>query len=359
MAFLALIGIFILAAVPALAGQTQVDVYEGQKLVRSVVFVVGRAEYFVNGETPGVKMDVAPYIDQGRTFVPVRYLGYALGVEEKGVKWDGKKRQASLALPPNTVEMVIGKKQIVANGQAREIDVAPQLKPPGRTFLPARYVAEGLGYQVDYENAGGTEYVVCWPKGQPRPGEDIAKVKQHVAGSPPAPGPKPENPGFPETAKRVYSAGQFMVEPPHVDLVKFDKAEVYEAFVSARDLPAPCDELGCVYKIEIDRAKFTQYEEPAIKIIADNDEPVDLIIVSKGGKDIRYRQVHDSMLNSSNKWVLLFCPNEFKDKYWVEDTSLPLLKPEDVDYFGLSTVGLYPYDVCGVLWIKNPYKNGS
>ncbi|WP_347489212.1 hypothetical protein ABDB91_18575 [Desulfoscipio sp. XC116] len=36
----------------------QVDIYDQQKdLVKSVVFLVGNDKYFINGQTPGVKMD--------------------------------------------------------------------------------------------------------------------------------------------------------------------------------------------------------------------------------------------------------------------------------------------------------------
>ncbi|MGB9859489.1 MAG: stalk domain-containing protein, partial [Moorellaceae bacterium] len=66
---------FLLGIIPgAVFGeQTQVDIYENQQLVKSVIFIVGVNQYFVNGQTPGVQMDVAPYLDNDRTFVPVRY----------------------------------------------------------------------------------------------------------------------------------------------------------------------------------------------------------------------------------------------------------------------------------------------
>lgn len=62
--------------------------------------------------------------------------------------------------------MTIGQAQVVSNGQTKAIDVAPVLQS-SRTFLPARFVAEGLGYQVDWDEAN--QIVVCWPAGQPKP----------------------------------------------------------------------------------------------------------------------------------------------------------------------------------------------
>ncbi|MCL6478336.1 MAG: copper amine oxidase N-terminal domain-containing protein, partial [Peptococcaceae bacterium] len=71
--------LLLVAAIPAMADQ--VNVYENQKLLKSVVFKIGTPYYVVNGQKPGVKMDVAPFIENDRTFVPVRFLGNALGVD--------------------------------------------------------------------------------------------------------------------------------------------------------------------------------------------------------------------------------------------------------------------------------------
>ncbi|MGB9860581.1 MAG: stalk domain-containing protein, partial [Moorellaceae bacterium] len=83
-----------------LGEQAQVDIYENQQLVKSVIFIVGVNQYFINGQTPGVQMDVAPYLDNDRTFVPVRYLGYALGVREQDVTWSDAEQKAGLRRGP-------------------------------------------------------------------------------------------------------------------------------------------------------------------------------------------------------------------------------------------------------------------
>jgi hypothetical protein len=91
--------------------------------------------------------------------VPVRYLGYALGVKENDVQWDNKLQKATLTLPSYRVAMAIGSPAIEDNGELKIIDVSPELKQ-NRTFLPARYVAEGLGYTVKWVNEGGRDYVI-------------------------------------------------------------------------------------------------------------------------------------------------------------------------------------------------------
>ncbi|MCL5273053.1 MAG: copper amine oxidase N-terminal domain-containing protein [Gammaproteobacteria bacterium] len=162
---------------PAMAAdESQVDVYNQQKqLVKSIVFAIGVNQYFVNGQTPGVKMDAAPYIDSDRTFVPIRFLGNALGISNENITWNDRQGRAALQAGSIKAELTIGKKQIVTNGLAKDIDVAPQLQPPGRTFLPARFVCEALGYEVDWQN---DKYVLVWPKGQPKP--DIEQLKNQI-----------------------------------------------------------------------------------------------------------------------------------------------------------------------------------
>jgi len=174
---LLLIFLFVPAALAAESDETQVDVYdENQELNQSVVFIIGKNEYFINGETPGVKMDAAPFIENGRTFVPIRYLGYSLGLTPDQVKWSNELNAAILNQGENQLRMTIGSKLIWVNNQPQLIDVAPILKPVEfRTYLPARYVVEALGYQVEWQPP---DLVLAWPKGAPKP--DVRPVKDYL-----------------------------------------------------------------------------------------------------------------------------------------------------------------------------------
>lgn len=173
--FLSMAVIFIPWLHPAgAADQSTVNVYQNNQLVKSVVFKIGVPYYVADGQTPGVKMDVAPFIQNDRTFVPVRFLGNALGVDNSNITWDNNTQTAMLK-GNATLQMTIGKGQVVSNGQAKAIDVAPVLTKD-RTFLPARYVAEGMGYQVGWDEA--TQTVVCWPAGQPKP--DVSAVVNYL-----------------------------------------------------------------------------------------------------------------------------------------------------------------------------------
>lgn len=118
-------------------------------------FKIGSNIYEINGVSK--VMDAAPYIKGDRTYVPVRYLGYALGVAEADVVWDEATQKVTLTKGDNVVEMTIGSTTITVNGEANTMDVAPEITND-RTMLPARYVAEGLGYVVGWDP--GTQTVL-------------------------------------------------------------------------------------------------------------------------------------------------------------------------------------------------------
>ena len=167
---------FITAAAGA---DEQVNVYDEQKqLVKSVVFVIGQDQYFIDGQTPGVKMDAKPFIESSRTFVPIRYLSNALGVGDKYIGWESPVvtlKQPDMPL----VELAVGSKQIKSDGNATTMDVAPMLRE-GRTYLPARWVAEALGYEVAWDAENGI--VLCWPKGAEKP--DVSNIIDYIGGQP-------------------------------------------------------------------------------------------------------------------------------------------------------------------------------
>ncbi len=104
--------------------------------------------YEVNGVAK--VMDASPYVKAGRTYVPVKYLGLALGVAEKDVVWDATAQKATLTLGDKKVELTIGSTSYTVNGEAKTMEVAPEITN-GRTMLPARYVAEALGFNVGWD----------------------------------------------------------------------------------------------------------------------------------------------------------------------------------------------------------------
>lgn len=108
-------------------------------------FRIGSNIYYVAGVAK--VMDVAPYIKNDRTYVPMRYLGEILGAE---VVWDDAARTVTLTKDDTTVVFTIGSTTYTVNGEAKTADVAPEITND-RTMLPARFVAEAFGAVVGWD----------------------------------------------------------------------------------------------------------------------------------------------------------------------------------------------------------------
>lgn len=115
---------------------------------QSAVFVIGSTTYTVNGVE--AEMDVAPYVKDGRTYLPVRYAGYALGVAEENIFWDNSTGTATLIKGDRVVQFTIGQKAMIINGASVALDVAPEITN-GRTMLPFRWIATAFGASVDWD----------------------------------------------------------------------------------------------------------------------------------------------------------------------------------------------------------------
>jgi len=111
-----------------------------------VAFVIGSTTYTLNGAEQ--TMDVAPYVKNGRTYLPVRYVGQALGVNANNILWDGK--TATLISGNKVVQVTVGSKEMKLNGASITMDVAPEITN-GRTMLPFRWIAQALGASVNWD----------------------------------------------------------------------------------------------------------------------------------------------------------------------------------------------------------------
>lgn len=134
----------------------------------TAIFVVGQSSYMQDNLSKS--MDAATFIQNGRTYVPLRYLGLALGVDENDIQWDSASQTATLSMNGTTLKFIIGKTTYYTNSQANSMDVAPLVKN-GRTYLPARYVAEAFGYNVNWN--GDTQAVTVYTDVTPQAPNDV------------------------------------------------------------------------------------------------------------------------------------------------------------------------------------------
>lgn len=112
----------------------------------NVVFTIGSTSYTLNGTTQ--TMDVAPYVKNGRTYLPVRYVAQALGVSNDNILYNNG---VVTFMKDNTiVQLTIGSNVMVVNGMSITMDTPAEISN-GRTMLPFRWIAQVFGAQVNYD----------------------------------------------------------------------------------------------------------------------------------------------------------------------------------------------------------------
>ncbi|MDF9409054.1 MAG: hypothetical protein A4E52_01443 [Pelotomaculum sp. PtaB.Bin013] len=141
------------------SGSSWVNNYSPAAMSSKVItsFKIGEKLITTTSGTP-ITMDVVPYVKDNRTFTPVRYLAYALGVTEEGVLWNEATQTVTIIKDDTTIKLTIGSTVLIKNKETIIMDVAPELVDPGRTMLPARWVSEALGATVTWDEV--TQQVV-------------------------------------------------------------------------------------------------------------------------------------------------------------------------------------------------------
>ena len=99
-------------------------------------------------DTP-LEMDIAPSVINNRTIVPISFIVNAL---QGMVDWDQALHTAYVAHGDTLVEIIIDKPELYVNGEIVAIDT-PATLIDGRTMVPLRAVADGLGLEVHYDDA--------------------------------------------------------------------------------------------------------------------------------------------------------------------------------------------------------------
>lgn len=114
----------------------------------TVIMNIGSPMMTVNGEEreidPGY--GTAPLIRNERTMVPIRAVAESMGGR---VEWDNESQTISIYRGDNTVELTINSEKAYINGEEYILDAVPVIIN-SRTFLPVRFVSEGLGFDVDW-----------------------------------------------------------------------------------------------------------------------------------------------------------------------------------------------------------------
>ena len=122
----------------------------------TATMIIGSTTFVANGKV--VTSDVAPFVKDGRTFLPIRALGEALGAE---VSFDEATNVVTIKLDGKTVTMTLGSAVMTVGDKVVTMDTAAYATAEGRTVVPVRFAAEALGFNVEavYATDGTTSAV--------------------------------------------------------------------------------------------------------------------------------------------------------------------------------------------------------
>lgn len=94
-------------------------------------------------------LDAPPIIVNGVTFVPLRFIGEALGAE---VTWSPALQVVFLVRGSSRVQLTVGSKLAIIDGRITQLLEAPRIQN-GRTMVPLRFISEAFGADVTWDQA--------------------------------------------------------------------------------------------------------------------------------------------------------------------------------------------------------------
>lgn len=128
----------------------------GDSMTKECAISVYNTNENISVEANGIPIsfDQPPILYNNRTLVPMRSIFEMLGAS---VSWNDETQTATGVLGARSVSLKIGSCVMEINGEPIILDTAP-IAVNGRTLVPARAVAEGLGCTVDWQ--GDTNTVI-------------------------------------------------------------------------------------------------------------------------------------------------------------------------------------------------------
>ena len=145
----------LVAAMNKYNGGEKIAVDKGptNKLGKAVILFIGNSKAYVLGEESAIdkeNADVVPFIENGRTLVPVRFIAESFGAK---VGWDEATRTVSVDASGKKISMVLGESKMTVDGNEVALD-APANSYNGRTFIPLRAMVEAIGKKVFWDARG-------------------------------------------------------------------------------------------------------------------------------------------------------------------------------------------------------------
>ena len=101
----------------------------------------------VNGKY--IKTDAEPFLNEGLTYVPIRFVSEALNADN--VEWEESNKSVTISDDNRVIILNVGKDTATVNG--KKIKIAGTVKfAKARTYVPVRFVAETMGAKVSWDS---------------------------------------------------------------------------------------------------------------------------------------------------------------------------------------------------------------
>lgn len=91
----------------------------------------------------------APFMENNRVMVPAREVAGALGAD---INWDQVRRSVTITRGEQQITMIMGESHALVNGTNVQMEAIPSIVD-GRAMVPVKFLAEGLGVTVAWDNA--------------------------------------------------------------------------------------------------------------------------------------------------------------------------------------------------------------
>ena len=95
-----------------------------------------------------IACDQSPYMEGGRTLVPIRFIAEAIGIDE--INWDEAREEAVLIKDEVILRLPLRNNIAFINDESYELDAAINVYN-GRTFVPIRFVSEVFEVDVKWD----------------------------------------------------------------------------------------------------------------------------------------------------------------------------------------------------------------
>jgi hypothetical protein len=111
-----------------------------------ITLQIGSTTADVSGKT--VEISPAPYIECGRTMIPLRFISEAFGAT---VNYDKSSRGITITLDKTVITLQIGNLNAMINGKRIILDVPPQIRKKV-TFVPIRFISDAFGAKTEWDS---------------------------------------------------------------------------------------------------------------------------------------------------------------------------------------------------------------